>query len=79
MQFVETTTEDDLILQGIIAEPKKKTKSAVLHIHGMAGNFWENDFIKTMISDYPANGHTFLTVETRGSETSKMVFTKKEK
>ncbi len=77
MQFVETTTEDDLILQGIIAEPKKKTKSAVLHIHGMAGNFWENDFIKTMISDYPANGHTFLTVETRGSELLRWFFTKK--
>lgn len=68
MKFVSTTTEDDLALQGLFAEPEKRTDTVILHIHGMAGNFWENDFIKDMLSDYPKKGIAFLTVEHRGSE-----------
>jgi len=68
MNFVETTTKDNLILQGLLTEPVNKTNRAILHIHGMSGNFWENSFIKTMLSDYPKNDIAFLTVETRGSE-----------
>lgn len=68
MKFVETKTKDDLILQGLLAEPKNKTDSVILHIHGMSGNFWENGFIKNMLEDYPKNNFAFLTVETRGSE-----------
>ena len=68
MEFVETTTEDSLILQGILVEPSKKTETAIIHIHGMGGNFWENSFIQNMISEYPKNNIAFLTVETRGAE-----------
>jgi len=68
MEFVNTKTEDNLILQGLISESNDKTDSVVLHIHGMAGNFWENNFIKTMLREYPKNGISFLTVETRGAE-----------
>lgn len=68
MEFVKTTTEDNLILQGLIAEPETKTDSVILHIHGMSGNFWENSFVKTMLKDYPKNKLSFLTVETRGAE-----------
>jgi pimeloyl-ACP methyl ester carboxylesterase len=68
MDFVKTTTSDSLILQGLLSEPKSKTDTIILHIHGMAGNFWENGFIKTMLSEYPRNKIAFLTVETRGSE-----------
>ncbi|MDO8460537.1 MAG: DUF1749 domain-containing protein [Nanoarchaeota archaeon] len=79
MEFVKTLTEDKLILQGLIAEPNKKSDTAILHIHGMAGNFWENSFIKTMIEEYPKNGYTFLTVETRGSELMRWFNTEDEK
>ena len=68
MEFVQTTTKDNLVLQGLLVEPSKKTETVILHIHGMAGNFWENKFIKTMLTDYPKNNIAFLTVETRGSE-----------
>ncbi|HLP79742.1 MAG TPA: alpha/beta hydrolase [Acidobacteriota bacterium] len=68
MRFVHTHTSDSLILQGLLCEPVTQTKSAILHIHGMAGNFWENSFVKTMIEQYPRAGVSFLTVETRGSE-----------
>lgn len=68
MEFVETTTKDNLVLQGLLTEPSKKTDTVILHIHGMAGNFWENSFIKTMLSEYPKNNISFLTVETRGAE-----------
>ncbi|MDE1865681.1 MAG: alpha/beta hydrolase [Candidatus Micrarchaeota archaeon] len=68
MEFIRVTTSDNLILQGLFSEPKASTDSVILHIHGMSGNFWENGFIKTMLSEYPKNGVAFLTVETRGSE-----------
>ena len=68
MEFVETKTEDNLILQGLLSETNKKTDSVVLHIHGMSGNFWENYFVKTILKEYPKNNLSFLTVETRGSE-----------
>lgn len=74
MRFVETITEDNLILQGLLVEPPKKTDTVILHIHGMSGNFWENGFIKTMIEDYPKNNLAFLTVETRGSELQRWFF-----
>ena len=67
MEFVKTTTKDKLILQGLLSESEEK-KEAILHIHGMSGNFWENEFIKSMLADYPKEGISFLTVETRGAE-----------
>ncbi len=68
MEFVKATTKDGLILQGLFEEPKEKTNTVILHIHGMAGNFWENSFIKEMIKKYPDKGVAFLTVENRGAE-----------
>lgn len=66
IEYVKTITEDNLILQGLLSEATSET--AILHIHGMSGNFWENSFIKTMLVEYPKNNVSFLTVETRGSE-----------
>lgn len=51
MEFVRTRTPDNLILQGLLSEPAKKSDSVILHIHGMSGNFWENSFIKKMIEE----------------------------
>lgn len=68
MEFVKATTSDNLILQGLLSEPHSKSDSVILHIHGMSGNFFENDFIKTMLSGYPEQNLSFMTVETRGSE-----------
>ncbi|MBU3905243.1 MAG: lysophospholipase [Nanoarchaeota archaeon] len=79
MKFVETVTKDGLILQGLLCEPKKKSKKAILQIHGMSGNFFENDMIKPMLYDYPKNGITFLTVEQRGSELIRWFETKSGK
>lgn len=75
MKFVSTTTEDGVILQGLLAEPTTTTNEVILHIHGMAGNFYENSFIKQMIEDYPSKNISFLTVETRGSELMRWFFT----
>jgi len=68
MEFVNTCIKDNLILKGMFYEPKKQNNVAVLHIHGMSGNCWENEFIEKMSEDYPNSGIGFLTVETRGSE-----------
>lgn len=74
MEFVRTTTSDDLILQGLLSGPETNTDSVILHIHGMSGNFWENGFIKTMLSEYPKQGCSFLSVETRGSELIRFLY-----
>ncbi|MEK6823348.1 MAG: hypothetical protein AABY13_05940, partial [Nanoarchaeota archaeon] len=72
MEFVKAVTSDGLILQGLLAAPSKNTDTVILHIHGMAGNFWENGFIKTMLHEYPSQNIAFLSVELRGSEVTRM-------
>ncbi|MFB6076747.1 MAG: alpha/beta hydrolase, partial [Candidatus Nanohaloarchaea archaeon] len=66
-------TDDDYRLQGLLAEADGGT--AVLHIHGMAGNLYGNAFVQKMLSAYPDAGISFLTVEQRGSETVHLVET----
>lgn len=66
-EFVETTTGDGLRLQGLFAEATD-SNTAIIHFHGMAGNFFENRFVQTMFDQYPEHGISFLSVEERGSE-----------
>ncbi|MFB6216949.1 MAG: hypothetical protein ABEJ72_08295, partial [Candidatus Aenigmatarchaeota archaeon] len=76
-KFVETSTEDGIRLQGLLAEAEK-TDTAVIHFHGMSGNFYANSFIKPMLSRYPSENISFLTVEQRGSETIRLFETTEE-
>ncbi len=61
-------TPDKLRLDGLLFEPKQKSRRAVLHIHGMAGNFYENEFVDAMAQQYTAAGYAFLTGNTRGHD-----------
>ena len=70
-QIVQVVTSDNLYLQGFFAPSQRKT--AVLHIHGFEGNFYENKFAQ-VLADKLENGNiTFLTVNTRGSGKIKTV------
>lgn len=68
IKFIRVTTEDKLILQGLLYEPEKETNKVILHIHGMAGNFYENRFLDAMANIFTNNGWAFLSVNTRGHD-----------
>lgn len=67
-QFLRITTEDKLILQGILYSPAQKTGKACLHIHGMAGNFYENRFLDAMAEGLTNAGYSFMSINTRGHD-----------
>jgi len=65
-QLVQVSTSDGLYLHGFYA-PSSDKKVALLHIHGFEGNFYENNFIYTLIKNFQENNIGFLTVNTRGN------------
>jgi esterase/lipase len=67
-QFLRITTEDKIILQGIIYRPDKLGSKAYLHIHGMSGNFYENRFLDVMAEELTKNGYAFMSINTRGHD-----------
>ncbi len=67
-KLVRLITNDQLVLQGIIYLPEKQTNKAYLHIHGMAGNFYENKFLDFMAEGLTGAGYAFLSINTRGHD-----------
>ena len=61
-------TEDGLELVGLLYEPETESKEILVHIHGMAGNFYENKFIDFIAKTLTDNGISFFTFNNRGSE-----------
>lgn len=49
-------------------EPDKKFSTAILHIHGMGENFYENTFLDSMAEGYTKAGYAFLTGNNRGHD-----------
>lgn len=66
--FCRTMTANNLRLDGLLFEPDEKSSTGVLHIHGMAGNFYENLFLDSMAEEYTKAGYAFLTVNTSGHD-----------
>ena len=64
--LVQVTTEDELCLQGYFSP--KSSKSALLHIHGFEGNFYENYFVQALSRRLGEEDTTFFVVNTRGCE-----------
>ncbi len=61
-------TEDGLELHGLLHEPDVATKSVLVHIHGMGGNFYENKFIDYLAKTLASNGIAFCVFNNRGCE-----------
>jgi pimeloyl-ACP methyl ester carboxylesterase len=58
-----------LELQGFLALPDQGSPTeGVLHIHGLAGNFYENRFIDDVARAVTDSGRGFLTANTRGRD-----------
>ena len=44
-ELIKLKTEDNIELTGLLYKPKEETKKIVVHVHGFAGNFYENSFV----------------------------------
>lgn len=58
---------DGLVLHGVIYEPENKTETALIHVHGMGGNFYENGFLKNIAETLTNNGIAFCVFNNRGN------------
>lgn len=61
-------TEDGLELHGVLYEPEEKTQTILIHVHGMAGNFYENQFLNSLAQALTKNKIAFFVFNNRGSE-----------
>lgn len=66
--FINLVVTDGTTHQGVLFDNDKKSDSIVIHIHGMAGNFYENTFIPVMAENYTKAGYAFLSVNNRGHD-----------
>jgi len=61
-------TSDNLELFGLLYEPDMETKNILVHVHGMAGNFYENKFLDHLSVTLTNNGIAFFAFNNRGCE-----------
>jgi predicted alpha/beta-fold hydrolase len=66
MQFITTTTQDNLILTGIYSLAKD-SDTIIVHTHGMAGSIYFNSFYNDFHELFPQNNLSFVCFENRGS------------
>lgn len=69
-EMVRFNAADRVELQGLYftAEPLRRKKCTIVHMHGLAGNFYENRFVDVMARVYTENGYDFLTFNNRGHD-----------
>ena len=68
-EFCRVLTSDGLELQGILATPEGGiADTSVLHVHGLAGNFYENRFVDDAAGAVTSCGMNFLTANNRGHD-----------
>lgn len=70
-------TADGLELHGMLFSPDAKTSLAIVHVHGLAGNFYENRFLYTIAEHAINAGFNFFSFNNRGhdyfSDSSRLV------
>jgi pimeloyl-ACP methyl ester carboxylesterase len=68
-ELVRIGTDDGIELVGFYAAPPgRAARRAVLHTHGLAGNFYENRFVSTVGEAVVAKGLAFLSLNNRGHD-----------
>lgn len=66
--FNRIYTSDGLELHGLLYEPDNDTKSVLVHVHGMGGNFYENKFLDFIAKKLTNEGFAFCVFNNRGCE-----------
>ena len=67
-ELVRVRAGDGLELVGFYASPRGGARRAILHMHGLAGNFYENRFIDSICDAVVEKGLAFLTFNNRGHD-----------
>src|SRR5690606_5581442 len=67
-RFAIFQAKDGIVLHGLLFEPDERCQSLVVHLHGMAGNFYENSFIPVLAEQYTENGIALLVFNNRGHD-----------
>ncbi|MCX6802295.1 MAG: alpha/beta fold hydrolase [Candidatus Diapherotrites archaeon] len=67
IELARIKTSDSLELHGLLFRPCKKSNTALIHVHGWTGNFYENAFIEFIASEAVNHGLAFLSFNTRGA------------
>ena len=65
-ELVRINSIDGIQLPGILYMPESATKKIVIHVHGLNGNFYENNFLDEISKSYTKTGYAFLTFNNRG-------------
>lgn len=68
MRIVESSITKGIVFKGLYSETLNKD-TIIIHIHGMAGDFYRNNYYQLMHEKYPKNGIAFLAGENRGTHT----------
>lgn len=66
-KFIRFKAIDGVELCGILYTPEKVSKKTIIHVHGLAGNFYENRFVSYLAEMYTSKGYNFLTYNNRGN------------
>lgn len=72
--FHRITTEDNIELAGLLYEPEITSEKILVHVHGMAGNFYENRFLDFIAQTLTSNGIAFFAFNNRGCELIKDLY-----
>jgi len=69
--FHRIYTQDGVELHGLLHEPDQTTTSVLVHVHGMAGNFYENKFVDAIAEKLTSQGVALCVFNNRGCELMK--------
>ena len=65
-ELIRPNSTDGIQLPGLLYTPDIPTNKIVIHIHGMSGNFYEDEFNDNLARVYTNNGYAFLPFNNRG-------------
>ena len=65
-ELIRPYSTDGIQLPGLLYTPDVPTNKIVIHIHGMSGNFYEDEFNDNLARVYTNNGYAFLPFNNRG-------------
>jgi pimeloyl-ACP methyl ester carboxylesterase len=67
LSLEKAVTTDGYLLHGLCFEPAKATDTIIVHIHGSAGNFYQNSFYPYLFKMAQELNIAFLTTNNRGT------------
>ena len=68
-EFVRFLAEDGVEMQGLYTTPATTApRQGIVHVHGMAGNFYEPPFVDRLAQTLAGQGYAFLCFNTRGHD-----------